>query len=129
MNWNYSSTNGIATNANELIGGIVDYNIEGWFAIPNNDDVEMREGFASKQEAIDYLESMGKEWKIKMEGRLLLMIASKLRVENAKSLSDIELSRCLGGCVAPTKLMKFARQFINEGQLTEVMLKEGFDKC
>lgn len=57
MAWIHASKDGIATNKDEIFGGIVDVNVDGWFAIPQNDNIEMAEGFSSKSEAIEYISS------------------------------------------------------------------------
>lgn len=60
MAWKHSSVLGIATNLDPVLGGIVDHNVEGWFAIPQNDKIDMAEGFLSKQDAIDYIEQQAR---------------------------------------------------------------------
>ena len=46
-------------------------------------------------------------------------IITKLRVERVNSLSDSEIERALGPCVAGIELMKLAKQYRDEGILTE----------
>ncbi len=46
-------------------------------------------------------------------------IITKLRVEKVTSLSDAELERVLKDCVAGIELMKLAKQYRDEGILTE----------
>jgi len=60
MAWNHQSAEGIATNMDPVMGGIVDSNVDGWFAIPQNDKIDMAEGFSTKQDAIDYIEQQAR---------------------------------------------------------------------
>lgn len=60
MSWSHMSKDGIATNKDKIFGGIVDKNMDGWFAIPEHDDIEVKYGFSSKDEAIAYIEDQAK---------------------------------------------------------------------
>lgn len=46
-------------------------------------------------------------------------IITKLRVERAISLSDSEIERVLGPCVAGIELVKLAKRYRDKGILTE----------
>ena len=46
-------------------------------------------------------------------------IITKMRVERATSLSDSEIERTLGPCVAGDELIKLAKQYRDEGILIE----------
>jgi hypothetical protein len=61
MAWKHSSILGIATNRDPIFGGIVDKNCDGWFAIPQSNEIAMAQGFLTKEEAIEYIETRAKE--------------------------------------------------------------------
>jgi len=46
-------------------------------------------------------------------------IITKMRVERASSLSDSEIERVFNPCVAADELIKLAKQYRDEGILTE----------
>lgn len=46
---------------------------------------------------------------------LRTLIAAKLLEKGARNLSDAELDRCLGGCVAPTALLREAKLMREDG--------------
>ncbi|MBN3839231.1 ADP-ribosyltransferase [Burkholderia sp. Ac-20349] len=52
--WN-GSLNGLATNKDPIHGGIVDKNSDGWFVIPNSDDIDAMHGFPSQKAAFEGL--------------------------------------------------------------------------
>lgn len=116
MSWNHVSKDGIATNKDEVSGGIVDFNCDGWFTIPNNDDIEMKEGFATKQEAIDYIEKEASLWK-EAKNNIELMVISKLKAEQCESIDHNELWRCVKGCVLPNSMMRHINKMIKDGSL------------
>lgn len=45
-------------------------------------------------------------------------IKGKLRAEEVISLSDVEIERALGPCVAGIELIKLAKEYRNRGVLT-----------
>lgn len=55
--WIHLSKDGIATNPDPIIGGIIDNEMVSgkWFVIPNNNDLLPGDGFASKDEAFTFL--------------------------------------------------------------------------
>jgi hypothetical protein len=55
--WIHSSADGIATNPDPIIGGIIDHAIASgkWFVIPNNNELLPGDGFASKDDAFTFL--------------------------------------------------------------------------
>lgn len=55
-NWEHLSPDGMATNRDPGVGGIIDKNIDGWFVIFNNDRFQHMEGFATKAEAFEAMQ-------------------------------------------------------------------------
>lgn len=55
--WIHQSANGIATNPDPIIGGIIDSEIVSgkWFVIPNNNELLPGDSFASKHDAFTFL--------------------------------------------------------------------------
>lgn len=59
VDWTEAEPGRMATNTDQVSGGIVDQNIASgkWFVIPNNNNIKQMDGFATRKEALDALQN------------------------------------------------------------------------